>query len=41
MSWIIHLKFIQTIIQMLCIALIREYWNTHNNLIVHIYAWTS
>jgi len=40
MSWIIHFEIIETIIQMLHIALISIYWNTHNNLMFHIYTWT-
>jgi hypothetical protein len=40
MSWIIHFEIIETIIQMLHIALINIYWNTHNNLMSHIYIWT-
>jgi len=39
MNQIIHIKFIETIIQMLHIAFISIYWNTHNNLMPHIYIW--
>jgi hypothetical protein len=39
MSWIIHFEFIETIIQMLHIAFINIYRNTHNNLMFHIYIW--
>jgi hypothetical protein len=39
MSWIIHIELIETIIQMLHIALTNIYWNTHNNLMLHIYIW--
>jgi hypothetical protein len=39
MSWIIHFKIIETIIQMLHIAVIIIYWNTNNNLMFHIYIW--
>jgi hypothetical protein len=41
MSWIIHFEFIKTIIQMLHITFINIYSNTHNNLMHHIYTWTS
>jgi hypothetical protein len=41
MSQIIHFEHIETIIQMLHIALINLYWNTHNNLMFHIYTWTN
>jgi hypothetical protein len=40
-SRIIHFELIKTIIQILHIALINIYWNTHNNLMPHIYTWTS
>jgi hypothetical protein len=36
MNWIIHFEPIETIIQMLHIALINIYWNTRN-LIPHMY----
>jgi hypothetical protein len=39
MSWIIHFEPIETITQMLHITLINIYWNTHNNLMFHIYIW--
>jgi hypothetical protein len=41
MSWIIHFEFIETIIQMLHIALNYINWNTHNNLVPNIYIWTA
>jgi hypothetical protein len=40
MSWIIHFEIIESIIQMLHITLISIYWNTNNNLMLHIYTWT-
>ncbi len=39
MNWIIHFEVIETIIQMLHIALISIYWNTHNNWMLYIYTW--
>jgi hypothetical protein len=41
MSWIIPFETIEIIIQMLHIALINICWNIHNNLMPHIYTWTS
>jgi hypothetical protein len=37
MNWIIHFELIDIIIQTLHIALTNIYWNTHNNLMLHIY----
>jgi hypothetical protein len=39
MSWIIHFELIETTIQMLHITFTNMYWNTHNNLMFHIYIW--
>jgi hypothetical protein len=39
MNQIIHIELIETIAQMLHIALTNIYWNTHNNLLPHIYTW--
>jgi hypothetical protein len=34
-----HFELIETTIQMLHIAFISICWNTHNNLMLHIYTW--
>jgi hypothetical protein len=40
-SWVIHFELIETTIQMLHIALFNIYWNTCNNLMLHIYTWVD
>jgi hypothetical protein len=39
MNWIIQIELIETTIQMLHITFTNIYWNTHNNLMPHIYTW--
>jgi len=39
MNWIIQIELIKTTIQMLHITFTNIYWNTHNNLMPHIYTW--
>jgi hypothetical protein len=37
----VHFEPIETIIQRLHIAFISIYWNTHNNLMPHIFVWMN
>jgi hypothetical protein len=39
MSRIIHFELIEMIIQTIHIAFTSIYYNTHNNLMLHIYIW--